>query len=557
MRKRSLWEILCILGLPQGLSAMFIGVVIAHTWCQRFVRNPDLIDELKTVFIFAIIFWINVMIKNLLWLRYEKKIGFFTWMDKFRYEPQKTTMRKHKAQYPDIPKEFLSDQPDGLVLGRKGKRYVRVKLEKGNILNAVILGSAGCGKSVLLLTTLLFQLNHDRLQGHSKNGESQEAMTFFVTDIKPELARKSVIIKDNPHVHYMDVLNRTCYGWDVYYKLTPASTDDEVLSELNVIARALIDEGKSDKNAFFYEHARTIFKAILLWTFRQGMSFMQGMDYLMTGSLESVISKTIEHTKDKQEYKLIYKLLSPFVNKEGEAFEGIELSLRQQLDIFNQQTIKYFLETNTQKASPFDLENRISVFFGIKESKLEEYRSLLRLVTMQVKEHCIDRPENSHMLTFIIDEAARIGVDWTSFMATSRSRQINTVLAFQSLSQAEDVWGKEKSKTLIELCRVIAVLSCTDPDMAKVLGEWSGDYSEEKQTYNNSGKNAGNSSYSFEDKRVLTQADIMRLQENKEILAFVKGQYLRMDVDGARYYNIPTLNGISQKCITENEKPFN
>lgn len=158
------------------------------------------------------------------------------------------------------------------------------------------------------------------------------------------------------------------------------------------------------------------------------------------------------------------------------------------------------------------------------------------------------------MLTLIIDEAARLGaINWTDFLATSRSHQISTILAFQGISQMQKVWGKEDAKTLTELCRVIVTLSCADPDMAKILSDWAGEYKEEKRSSNSGGKNDGTYSVSFEDKKILTQADIMNLQDKKEAIAFVKGKYMRMDVEKARYYNIPDLNRISESCLNINE----
>jgi len=554
-RKRSIWEYSCILGLPQLLTFLLFSTIIALRW--RSMNSYDDFDSWKLIVGATSFFWFCVILRNLIWIKTSKPIGFFTFLDTYKNEPIEISDKKRRSQYPDIPHELLSDIPDGLVLGKKGKKYVRVKLQRGNILNAIILGSAGCGKSVLLLTMLIFQLHLHELKKSMCIKEDVEPMTFYVTDIKPELGRKSIVLfpenDEEDKVHYMDVTNRSFYGWDVFFALNADSSDDEILAELDIIARALIDEGKAEKNAFFYQHARIIFKAILLYQWKTGRSFIQGLDYLMTGRLLDVIGKTMEKIEGKPEYKLIVKLLSPYIGKEGEAFQGIELAFRQQLDIFNQQAVQYFLEGNPRKASYHDLENKVSVIFGIQESKLEEYRSLLRLVTMQIKEHSIRRPESSHMLTYLIDEAARIGIDWTSFLATSRSRQICTILAFQSISQAEDKWGKEKTKSLLELCRIIAVLSCTDPDMAKMLGEWVGDYAEEKHSITHGSRGNGSSSTSYEDKKILTQADIMQLQDNKEVIAFIKGIYLRMHVDGARYYNIPILNQISEECVKKND----
>lgn len=551
-KKWSPWNVLCLTGIPWVLIFMAIGIYLEQCLTGKYltVNSYEIHtnEDLKIIILCTFVGWVIVFTKNLKFLDTPHPIGLFTWMTDYYYEPPAESGRKRRAQYPEIPDELLSDAPDGLVLGRKGKKYVRVPLKKGNILNAIIMGSTGCGKSVLLLTMLLYQLHHK-----PKKNENFKPMVFFCLDIKPELAKKSSVI-GSKNIHVMNPQDRSSYGWDVYYRLNSDSTDDEIFSEMDLITRALIDAGKAEKNEFFYKSARNIATGVLFYTFKQGKSFSQGIDYLMDGDISTVVNKTLEKIEDKPEYRMVRSLLSPYANKKGEGFEGIELSMEESLGIFVRQNVKFFLDGNPRKASPRDLENKITIFFSIHENLLEEYKTILRLTTMQVMEHCKERPENAHMLTLIIDEAARLGaINWTDFLATSRSHQINTILAFQGISQMQKVWGKEDAKTLTELCRVIAVLSCSDPDMAKLLSDWAGEYKEEKRSTNNGGKNNGTYSISFEDKKILTQSDIMNLQDNLEAIAFVKGKYMRMDVEHARYYNIPELNKISEECVAMNE----
>ena len=555
-RKRSAFELLWISGIPWYLVAVFVGIKIAEALAEQ--RGEVFIvqsfEDLKNILLFALVFWLYVVVMNTFWTNSDKKIGPFTWLEKYDHEPPSVTSRKRKAQYPDPGQEYLSDKPDGLVLGRYGNRFVRVPLRKGNILNAIIMGAPGCGKSVLLLTMLIYQLNHKPTQKERDAG--WEPMTFFTLDIKPELCRKSTKIKGNRRVHMMNPVDRSSYGWDPYYNLKSDTSDDDVMSELDTICRALIDAGKGgEKNEFFYESARSIAKAILFYTYKQGRSFIQGLNFLTDGDLAEVVAGTLKKVEGRMEYKQVWRLLKPYEGKTGEAFEGIELAFRQSLPIFSNQSVQFFLDGNRKKASPLDLEEKISVFFSIPETKIDEYKPLLRLVTMQVIQHCSGRPESSHMLTLIIDEAARLGsINWMSFLATSRSRQIATILAFQSLNQMETVWSKEEAKSLIELCRVISVLSCTDPDTAKMFSEWAGEYKEERKSVNKGGKNEGSYSSSFDDKKILQPSDIMNLQDLNEAILFLKGQYCRCDVSKAQYFNIKELNDISQECLAYNQE---
>ncbi len=549
-------KLLKLIGISLVWFAIFtaLGIYAKKWWVANYGRGSFEIETVEDIYGILGLAAMGAMLVFVLSLPH-KSPDMFSWMDKIEYEPN--DFRKRKAAHPDPDPEFLSSEPDGLVLGKWRGKFVRVKLQKGNILNAIIMGGPGCGKSVLIETMILYQWHHK-----PKKKEKFEPMTFYCTDIKPELAIKGQVIVngrnigDQEMLHVMNPDDRLTYGWDPYYKLTNDSSDDEIMSELDLIARALIDAGGADKNEFFYESARAIMKGILYWQYKGcGRDFMQSLNYILERSLAEVLDEVLSKIDSDPTMLAAKKILKPYSGKTGEAMEGIELSFRQSLSCFTTQTVQFFLGGNPKKASPLDLEKKISVFFCFHETKLEEYKCLLRLVTMQIMAHCTARPESSHMITLIVDEAARLGaINWTSFLATSRSRQVATILAFQSMSQMQKVWGKEDAKSLMDLCRVMAVLSCTDPEQAETLSKWAGEYKDQKRSINRGAKREGSYSESYDDKSILKVSDIMTLQDGKnpEVLLFIKGKYMRVPVMGARYYMIPELNKISQQCLAKN-----
>lgn len=545
-KHRSFYELICISGIPWFVIC-FVGLIyfLSELGVDGYEMAKGIrLSSFQLPAAISFCFWLYVLAQNTNWLSTNKPIGLFTWFEKYDSSLSADLPAKHTAQYPQIPQEYLSSRPDGLVLAKKGKNYVRVDIHKGACLNLALFGAPGSGKSVLLLTTLIYQQNLAALEG-------KDPFVFFMLDIKPELQKKSVIPNDKLKI--LSLHRREQYGWDVYYNITPDSSDDDIVSELDVIARALIDAGESTKNEFFYESARNIVIAILFHQLKLGRSFMKSLEYILQSNMETAVTDTLSKVEGKPEFLMVQKLLSPFKGKKGEAMEGIELAARQSLAIFNKQSVIWFLDSNPRKANPNDLEDKISISFEIPEVKLSEYKCLLRLVTNQIIQHCSARPEDSHMIVLLIDEAARLGaLNWVDFLSTSRSRQVSTILAMQSLSQMQKVWGKEDAKSLLELCRITAVLSCSDEDTARMFSGWAGNYQAQKRSSNHGGKQRGTYSKSYEDKKILDVVDIMQLQEMQEILMFIKGKYLRADVSGARYFNIPELNKISQKCLTTN-----
>ena len=533
-KKWTIWNLICCTGLPWFLFFLIIGLYL----------------NIKNFLQYALLGWIIVFLRNLMWYGSPKPIGFFTWLEKYKYEPPEVSRRKKDAQHPPVDEEYLSPVPDGLVLGRYGKDFVRFPIRKGHALSTIILGTPGSGKSTLLLTTLIYQLNRKpRKRQKIPYHEEDDGQVFFVLDCKPELLRKSSF-PDDECIRELSITDRSKYGWNPYYNLRSDASDDEILTELDVIVRAFIEAPGDSRNEFFYESARAIFKFLALAEYKKGRSFMQTVDKLMDGDMASVIKQVLENADGKAELIKVRKGLIAYEEKTGEAFQSIEMTFRQSMEIFQKDATKFFLDGNPQKLSPKTLEEKISVAFTIKTTQIKEYKTILRLVVMQLLHHCEGRDEdNSHLITLIIDEAYRLGlINWIDFLSVCRSKQVSCVLAFQSLSQMQSVWSREDADSLLEMVSAIAILSCASETTAKMICSWAGEYNEIKITSNVGGKRDGSYSRSFETKKILEPTDLMRLKKTKEIILFLDGEYYRVNVENAKYYNIPALNRISEQC---------
>jgi len=256
MKKRwTFWSVFCCTGIPWFIIALSSGYYIKSCYYAEILNETytvSVFNDISDILIFSLVVWGYVVIKNIMFTWTEKKIGFFTWMDKYIYIPPEISERKKQAQHPPVDEEYLSKVPDGLVLGKEGANYVRFPIAKGHALSTVILGTPGSGKSTLLLTSLIYQFNRKIKAG-------DERQTYFILDVKPEFLRKSTMPGD-PNILELSINDRSKYGWDAFYNLDSCACDDDVLTELDIIARALIDSGKNEKNEFFYESARAIFK---------------------------------------------------------------------------------------------------------------------------------------------------------------------------------------------------------------------------------------------------------------------------------------------------------
>ena len=543
----SVWNWICYTGLPWLGIFIFLGIKLkSWFWLERYHRTFEITgkNDIQDILLYSALLWVIVFLKNGIWANTDKRIGLFTWLEPYRYIPSKFSARKMAAMYPSIDSEYLSDTPNGLVIGRKGKKFVSFPIAKGHALSAILLGTPGSGKSTILLTTLIWQLQFFR----PKKG--QERQVFFILDCKPELRRKASYRWDK-HIRELSIRDRSQYGWDPYFNLSENSSADDILSAFDLIARALM-ETKNEKNEFFYSSARTCFKYALYSEYRKGHSFLESMENILSSDLSTLISKLLEEADGRPDLMKVKRGLAGYDGKKkSDAFQSIELTFRENVEIFLKDNVRFFLDGNPRKLSPMTLEEKISVAFTIKTTDIKEYKTILLLVVMQLIHHCENRDEEtSHLLTLVIDEAYRLGViNWIDFLSVCRSKQTSCILAFQSLSQMQSVWSKEDATSLVEMVSAIAVLSCTDPQTQKMICDWAGTYLEEHIT-TNMGKDKYNTySRSYSDKKVLEPNDLMQLKRNQEIVMFLDGQYYCADCKGAKYFNIKELNEKSKQCL--------
>ena len=93
--------------------------------------------------------------------------------------------------------------------------------------------------------------------------------------------------------------------------------------------------------------------------------------------------------------------------------EDIQLTLRQDLRIFDTDTVRYQFDENPKKASPIDLTNGISIFLALPDHLLKQYSPIFRLITQMVLNYLSSIPEHERaeqdvpMIWLLID-AVRI-----------------------------------------------------------------------------------------------------------------------------------------------------
>lgn len=490
-----------------------------------------------------------VMITNLYdW--YSKGKTDFTPNLTFRKNVTKISNSKRQAMYKKIGKQdnLLTSKPEGLILGKQGKKFVSFPVGKAGQrdgVSAVVLGSPGSGKSVFLTNFLL------------NNFMQEEPIPVFCLDIKPELVRKSVNIDENKNVKVVDFRDRSKVGWDVYFSLSQDTTDDEKMRVFDGLSRALIISS-NPKDKFFVNNARNILKFLLLYHFNKGLGFVDSITKVISEDVGEHIKKILEDKRYCPEGSLVYNGLKKYVDKESEAMQDIELTLQEHLNIFLNSDIRYQLRDNPVKANPEDLNEGESVFVCLPMYFLEEFEDILRLITFQVISTMEKRGEDwKQPVVLILDELARLGKleNLLSFLAVNRSLGVTILMAFQDFSQIEKNYTKEEARTLMNLSEITYILSCKDRETTKVLSDLIGEYQEEKISHNRSALlhcSTGKENISSEYRKIMDVADFQSLRERKEVILILYGKFFR--ISQFRYYEDSTLSKRYQEVLVGNQK---
>ena len=463
------------------------------------------------------------------------------------------------AAYPDIPAQYASKIPTGLVLGKHKGKYAYCPIDKDGI-NAFCVGTPGSGKSVLLLGWLYSMMFRNEIakKGHSKPGRPYN---YFLVDIKGELFERLLGIKAQDykaeeHKDFQVVAPavESSYGYDVFYKIHREDvTETEIIKAVMDIADALVVA--TGDNPYFSDNAKKILSGVLYYFAKLGYDFLPIIQTLMRTNLNELLTAIVADAEEQNMGVVLDKLKNfTGVGKEdNESIADIETTLKTYLEVFSYPELQWTLHGNPNKTSPAVLnDGKTNLDLAIHESMLVTYQPFFRLVTMQMLRHCESefKEEDDRYTMLIVDEAARVGciggID--SAMSTLRSKHTALVCLFQSISQFKDIYPKEKAQTLLNLCELKLFLSGSgDKDSTDYVSGMVGQYDVTKMAYKRKGVFGGKSdgNYSSERRAVVEARDMMELRERGEAIAFVYGHYIRCKK--LRYFEDPYIAPILKR----------
>lgn len=528
------WNIL--LGIVIGFGIMMVRELAKNNIYSFYVNPPNLLEiwdrEWLAILFIGLLFWIICIGVNV--IKYYV-LGISDNIPNKAYSKDKL-----KAMYPNVPRKYLSKQPDDFTIGIYRNKYFRIPIDMNDVKHTLIIGSPGSFKSSTLLNALVWNFNFEKIK---------KPMTVFALDVKPELSRKS-IDESRDDVRIINPSVNTGSGFDVWYGLNQNSSDDQLIERSDLIARTLITNpsGNGD-NEFFYISAQNLMVPFLVYGFRKGMGFVETILQIIRIPLQDLITTVLMEEDMQTNHPKVIGMLTPYDGKDSDAIQDIELTLRQDLRIFDTDTVKYQFDDNPLKASPQDLINGISIFLALPDHLLKQYSPVFRLITQMVLNYLSSIPEHERaendvpMIWLLIDEFGSIGkLQIQEPLARLRSRKVSIWLACQGLSQLDLTYGHDGTRTILDNTETTLVFSCKDKPTAEIISSWCGQYQETKISRNKKNTSMfGDQSLttSSEYRNTMDISDIMALRKDKELLVFDEGN--RYLIKKCPYWQIPLL----------------
>lgn len=119
----------------------------------------------------------------------------------------------------------------------------------------------------------------------------------------------------------------------------------------------------------------------------------------------------------------------------------------------------------------------------------------------------------------------------------------------QSYSALQQAYSRQEVDDLINNCEYVACLSAKDPTTAKMISAWCGKYLE-RSISRQDGKNRSNST-SFSEQSILTESDLLKLQESGELILISPHGWSR--IQKAPYFKDKYFKKVSDEIKKSND----
>lgn len=344
-------------------------------------------------------------------------------------------------------------KPTGVVFGKASRGGGWVCRKENGQDHILVFGAPGLGKSQSIVIPSL----------HCWNGGK------FIIDIKGELY-------DNRPAGAADMVSLAGdseLGYDPFTLIDDLSQD--LHDTCRDIALTLVPPNPKESDPYWTEAAQNLLSSALITGKGEGLSFLECMEAITALGASGLVDWLTE----VRDYRAS-AYTSQFIDMErGKQLASVYSTVINKIAVFTvDESIRSMLSKPIGcNINPMMLLAGTSIYVCIPEHKIEQYKNVISLIVNQTLRFCMTFENNNPKRTlFMIDEFSRLGYIpiIKDGLATLRSKGVCIALITQSLAQLRDIYGKDVTDSLLDLCSMKAILSASG-ETAELFSRMVGD----------------------------------------------------------------------------------
>lgn len=187
--------------------------------------------------------------------------------------------------------------------------------------------------------------------------------------------------------------------------------------------------------------------------------------------------------------------------------------------------LQMFLDSNIVESTKYTeftvkqlRENSICLYISYPEIKSAYLSPLMAVFYSQLISQLMEL--QGKPIYFLFDEFANVGMinNFSSIVATARSREISFLICLQSISQLEQLYGTDNTKSILNNLKTKCFLpGISDTQTLNYISELVGDTEIQIKSTSISGQRT-TTSYSTQRKRLMSSDEIRRLKEDEILI---------------------------------------
>lgn len=266
--------------------------------------------------------------------------------------------------------------------------------------------------------------------------------------------------------------------YDPYQTLR--QNDNDLMSKCIALARAIAPIPPDCRERYWPETKQAILSAGILYYYQLGITFGETLTTLISLPLE----KTLKKFKESSDIR-IKQIIGSMTKLKAKELAIHDRELRNDLSLWtaDDKICKIFECTwcNDDNSFCWDDLSNYNVFIRIPEERIEQWSAPLRIMVTQLLNHLMRRPdrfssEQEPPVLLLLDEFPRYGKieGMTNALCTLRSKNVNILLAVQSLAQLDKHYGVEERRIICDNCQHKVILQACDKETQEYLSNLIG-----------------------------------------------------------------------------------